>query len=56
MTTGFEETIELENHAKEPIELEVKLEVAADFADLFEVKDKLAKKGSLLQQASTTAR
>ena len=37
----------IENHGKEPIELEVKLEVGADFADLFEVKDKLAKIGEL---------
>ena len=44
---GFEETIEIENHGKEPVELEVKLEVASDFADLFEVKDKLAKVGQL---------
>jgi glycogen debranching enzyme len=47
VTTGFEERIEIKNHAKDPIDLEVKLEVAADFADLFEVKDKLEKKGSL---------
>jgi glycogen debranching enzyme len=47
VTTGFEERIEIKNHANEPIDLEVKLEVAADFADLFEVKDKLTKKGSL---------
>ncbi|HVY36811.1 MAG TPA: glycogen debranching N-terminal domain-containing protein, partial [Polyangia bacterium] len=45
VSTGFEETIEIENHGKEPVELEVKLEVAADFADLFEVKDKMAKVG-----------
>jgi len=44
---GFEETIEIENHAKEPVDIEVKLDVAADFADLFEVKDKLAKVGEL---------
>jgi glycogen debranching enzyme len=44
---GFEETIEIENHAKEPVDLEVKLEAASDFADLFEVKDKLAKVGEL---------
>jgi glycogen debranching enzyme len=44
---GFEETIEIENHGKEPVELDVKLEVGADFADLFEVKDKLAKVGQL---------
>ena len=45
VSEGFEETIEIENHGKEPVELEVKLEVAADFADLFEVKDKMAKVG-----------
>jgi glycogen debranching enzyme len=44
---GFEETIEIENHGKESVELEVKLEVGADFADLFEVKDKMAKVGQL---------
>jgi glycogen debranching enzyme len=44
---GFEETIEIENHAKDSVDLEVKLEAAADFADLFEVKDKLAKVGEL---------
>ena len=50
ITNGFEETIELVNHAKEPVELDVRLEVGADFADLFEVKDKLAKKGERYQQ------
>jgi glycogen debranching enzyme len=44
---GFHEAITLINHDKEPIDLDVRLEVAADFADLFEVKDKLAKKGQL---------
>jgi glycogen debranching enzyme len=44
---GFEETIEIENHGKEAVDVEVKLDVAADFADLFEVKDKLAKVGEL---------
>jgi glycogen debranching enzyme len=48
---GFSEEIEIENHAKQPIDLTVKLEVAADFADLFEVKDKLAKKGELYRRA-----
>ena len=47
VSEGFEETIEIENHGKEPVELEVKLEVAADFADLFEVKDKMAKVGQV---------
>jgi len=44
---GFQETIELENHGKDPVDLEIKLDVASDFADLFEVKDKLAKVGQL---------
>jgi glycogen debranching enzyme len=47
VSTGFEETIEIENHGKEPVELEVKLEVGADFADLFEVKDKMTKVGQV---------
>src|SRR5215471_13622181 len=47
VTGGFEEMIEIENHGKEPVDVEVKLEAAADFADLFEVKDKLAKVGEL---------
>lgn len=47
---GFQEDIVVENHDKEPIDLEIKLEVEADFADLFEVKDKLAKKGELYRK------
>ncbi len=47
VTNGFEESMEIANHGKEPVELEVKLEVASDFADLFEVKDKLEKVGRL---------
>jgi glycogen debranching enzyme len=42
---GFHEDITLVNHAHELADLEVRLEAAADFADLFEVKDKLEKKG-----------
>src|SRR5262245_54829556 len=42
---GFKEEIEITNHDKEAIDLDIKLEAAADFADLFEVKDKLEKKG-----------
>src|SRR3954465_1294276 len=47
---GFQEDIVIENHDKKPIDLEIKLEADADFADLFEVKDKLAKKGKLYRQ------
>jgi glycogen debranching enzyme len=52
VSTGFEETIEIENHGKEPMEVEVKLEAAADFADLFEVKDKLAKVGEFYRNVT----
>ena len=55
VTVGFEETIEIENHAKEPVDLEVKLEAASDFADLFEVKDKLAKVGELYSKVTDGA-
>jgi glycogen debranching enzyme len=47
VSNGFVEDIEIENHGKDPVELDVKLEVGADFADLFEVKDKQAKVGQL---------
>jgi glycogen debranching enzyme len=44
---GFHEELVLLNHDKEPVDLEIRLEAAADFADLFEVKAKLDKKGEL---------
>jgi glycogen debranching enzyme len=42
---GFVEEILLANHSAEAEEICLRLEVAADFADLFEVKDALKKKG-----------
>ncbi|WP_437298580.1 amylo-alpha-1,6-glucosidase [Sorangium sp. So ce426] len=42
---GFHEDLLLMNHGKLPVELEVRIEAGADFADLFEVKDMLPKKG-----------
>jgi glycogen debranching enzyme len=44
---GFHEDITLINHENRPMELTVQIEAGADFADLFEVKDKLQKKGQL---------
>ncbi|MGO8946130.1 MAG: glycogen debranching N-terminal domain-containing protein [Ktedonobacterales bacterium] len=44
---GFHEDLSLLNHSDKPHDLEVRLEVGSDFADLFEVKDALAKKGRL---------
>src|SRR5581483_6383123 len=46
---GFHEDLTLINHGHEPIDLEIQVEAGADFADLFEVKDKLEKKGHLYQ-------
>ena len=43
---GFHEELTILNHAEEPAELAVRVEAGSDFADLFEVKDALAKKGN----------
>jgi glycogen debranching enzyme len=42
---GFHEELTILNHDQEPVELIVRVEAASDFADLFEVKDALEKKG-----------
>jgi glycogen debranching enzyme len=42
---GFHEDLIILNHSAKAVDLEVKIEAGSDFADLFEVKDKLAKKG-----------
>jgi glycogen debranching enzyme len=42
---GFNEELMILNHDEKPIDLEVRVEAGCDFADLFEVKDALAKKG-----------
>ena len=43
---GFQEQITLLNHGEEPVELQMRIDADADFADLFEVKDALAKQGT----------
>jgi glycogen debranching enzyme len=43
---GFHEELTILNHANEPVDLSVRLEAGCDFADLFEVKDALKKKGT----------
>jgi glycogen debranching enzyme len=43
---GFQEELTVLNHADEPIDVKVRIEAASDFADLFEVKDALEKKGT----------
>lgn len=42
---GFQEEIDIRNHSAKPVTLDVRIEADADFADLFEVKDALKKKG-----------
>ena len=46
---GFHEGLEILNHRSEPVDLVVRIEAASDFADLFEVKDALQKKGTCEQ-------
>src|SRR5437763_12556561 len=42
---GLKESIEVTNHDSEPVRLQVELLFDADFADIFEVKDKTRKIG-----------
>ncbi len=45
VSQGFHEDLTVLNHREEPVDLLLRLEAAADFADLFEVKDALKKSG-----------
>jgi glycogen debranching enzyme len=42
---GFHEEVRVLNHDNVPVDLDIRMEAASDFADLFEVKDALKKKG-----------
>ena len=42
---GFSEQLTILNHDDEPVDLKVRIDAGCDFADLFEVKDALEKKG-----------
>jgi glycogen debranching enzyme len=46
VANGFHEELTILNHADEPVDLNVRLDAGCDFADLFEVKDALKKKGA----------
>jgi glycogen debranching enzyme len=48
--TGFRERIQVLNHRDQPVDLTIRLEADSDFADLFEVKDALEKKGSYFKK------
>src|SRR5688572_10721284 len=43
---GFHEELTILNHENEPVDVEVRVDAASDFADLFEVKDALKKLGT----------
>src|SRR5213078_5372142 len=43
---GFHEGLTILNHDEKPASITVRVEAASDFADLFEVKDALKKKGT----------
>jgi glycogen debranching enzyme len=45
VANGFSEELRVLNHENDPVNLTVRIEAGSDFADLFEVKDALAKKG-----------
>ena len=42
---GFHEELRVLNHENDTVNLQIRIEAASDFADLFEVKDALKKKG-----------
>jgi glycogen debranching enzyme len=42
---GFHEELTILNHDEKPVNLTIRIDAASDFADLFEVKDALEKKG-----------
>src|SRR6185437_7230163 len=52
VSVGFRETLEVLNHDAQPVELTLRIEADADFADLFEVKDALKKKGAYDRKSS----
>jgi glycogen debranching enzyme len=43
---GFHEDLRVLNHQDQPVQLDIRIDAGSDFADLFEVKDALQKKGS----------
>jgi glycogen debranching enzyme len=43
---GFREEVTILNHDAKPVDLTIRVDAGSDFADLFEVKDALAKKGT----------
>ena len=52
---GFHEDVTVMNHGAEAVDLTIRIEADADFADLFEVKDALAKKGEYYRRVADDA-
>ena len=52
VANGFHEELTILNHDEKPVDLKVRVEAGSDFADLFEVKDALEKKGTLLESGA----
>ncbi|MGK5520767.1 amylo-alpha-1,6-glucosidase [Micromonospora sp. URMC 107] len=51
---SFRETLTILNHDEKPIDLEIRMEAASDFADLFQVKDEiLNKKGEIYTEVES---
>ncbi|MGN9812690.1 amylo-alpha-1,6-glucosidase [Micromonospora sp. BQ11] len=51
---SFSEQLTILNHDEKPVDLEIRMEAAADFADLFEVKDEiLNKKGEIYTEVES---
>ena len=47
---GFREDLQVLNHSSRPVRIRLHIDAAADFADVFEVKDALEKKGEHYKQ------
>ena len=47
---GFHEDLTVLNHDVDPVRLELRLEAGSDFADIFEIKNALEKKGELYRR------
>src|SRR5262249_47781715 len=51
---GFTEELTVMNHAPDPLRVEIRLDLDADFADLFEVKDaKISKPGTVYRRVDS---
>jgi glycogen debranching enzyme len=49
---GFHEQLRVLNHSAEPADVTIRIDAASDFADLFEVKDALRKRGTYAREVA----